>query len=131
MRGNGIGTEPGIKGVHSNGSRECGGNRRCAGAMHAAQHLSKCKIERAETRRTAGGFLPTRVIKRFRLMRARVATGVPGGMHNGALLRDQQQNYTEIMKYPARHDRALPAFNAGNPPTAHYFVTVSTASVSR
>lgn len=67
--------------------------------MHAAQHLPERKIERAQAALSRRGFALLRtVIMSITLVGTRAATGVPSGMHNGALLRDQQQKNAEIMK---------------------------------
>mgnify|MGYP003340260385 CR=1 FL=1 len=66
--------------------------------MHTAQHLPECKIQRAQAALSRRGFALLRTVTmNITLVGTRTAAGMPSGMHNGALLRDQQQKNAEIM----------------------------------
>lgn len=65
--------------------------------MHATEYLAECQIERAQTALTNRSIMIDVLIMRafvfVRSMPTRVAAGVPRGMHERALLRNQQQEY--------------------------------------
>jgi len=61
----------------------------------------------------------------------RLAAGMPCRMHDRALLRDKQQEYTKVMEKP-RHQGLLTQVRKITTNTADYYLAVvSTASVSR
>ncbi len=78
--------------------------------MHAAQHLPERKIEGAQTcltgRRLVFVLIIVRVpfvVKAVRVVCMCVTAGMPRGMHERTLLRNQQQEYAKVMEKPARH----------------------------
>ena len=109
-RGNGIYTAACVKcGGNHQGSRH---NRwqRGTGAMHAAQYLAKREIKCAKTGLAGGGFVVVSIMRIALLCLVSVrgmfegVVRVPGGVHQRALLRHQQQENQKIMNVPAGHD---------------------------
>lgn len=136
MRGYGLATEAGIENVSGNDDRLFRRTRQYAEAMHAAEHLAKCQIQRTQIGLACRGFAVLFMIimhMAIAVVRMRVvcaAARVPGGVYQCALLRDEQDNNTQIMKKMSPHSEIInprPDF-AGR---TIYLVTVSTASVSR
>lgn len=135
MRGYDIATEAGIENVSGNDDWLFRQIRQYAEAMHAAEHLAECQIQRTQIGLAVRGFTVLFIIMHMAVtvVRMRVACAaarVPGGMYQCALLRDEQDNNTQIMKKMSPHFAIIsprPDFAGGT----IYFVTVNTASVSR
>ena len=110
--------------------------------MHTAQHLPKRKIERAQTRLSSRRFIAAVIVTRamlvmrvtfvLRFMHAGITTTrMPCSVHERALLRYEQQYYTEIMEEPARHVYPCLARTNHSRNYLPTVPTVNTASVSR
>ena len=107
--------------------------------MHTAQHLPKRKIERAQTRLSGRRFIAAVIVTRvmrvtfvLRFMRAGITTTrMPCSVYERALLRYEQQYYTEIMVEPARHVYPCLARTNHSRNYLPTVPTVNTASVSR
>lgn len=126
MRGNGLGAEAGIENIRGNGSRQLGNHWQRGSAMHATQHLPERKMVIAQMLLRVGAvamvavvagitvgmrmlivriaIVPVVNILRIVRMR-RAACGMPCGVRQRALLRNQQQEHTKIMEQSAWHGR--------------------------
>jgi hypothetical protein len=132
-RGNGLGTEAGIENVSVTDGWLFYRIRQYAEAMHTAEHLAECQIQRTQIGLAGRGFAVVLMIMHMTFVRMcvmRATARVPGGVYQRALLRDEQSNNTQIMEKMPPHSEII------NPRTDFaggtiYLVTVSTASVSR
>lgn len=106
MRGYSSGAKPRVQCKNGRlGGRDIN-EKRHARTMHATHNLTKSLVKRTQAALASGRFMPSvftfimRIVPMCRV-RFRTATCVPGGMHNCALLRNQQQGNTKIMEKAA------------------------------
>ncbi len=126
MRGNGLGAEAGIENICGNGSRQFGNHRQRASAVHAAQYLAEGKMVIAQMLLCAGAvamvtmvamltgimtgmrtmIVCVAIVPVVRIVRVRrPASGMPCGVPQCTLLRDEQQEHTKIMEQSAWHGK--------------------------